>query len=218
MPWPPSRRNSRDRVEALYRGAARRSPAGARPAQPPRHRGVLGARATAAHLRTAPDGQDEPVVSPQHPLATHGAPIPTTVLAEYSSSYTPIVRISRRGANSHICPENVAPGSSRGQAGLPASRVRVRLHAAACGRGRPGKRRARSDLGRGHTARGQVHSHVGHLPDDSPPGPAGRWFIDNLKQEDAQGLKQHASQSAAASAESAPRNSALFPRHRVLEG
>jgi len=28
---------------------------------------------------------------------------------------------------------------------------------------------------------------------DSPPGPAGRWFIDHLKQEDAQQLKQKAS-------------------------
>jgi hypothetical protein len=27
---------------------------------------------------------------------------------------------------------------------------------------------------------------------DSPPGPAGRWFIDHLKQEDAQRLKQTA--------------------------
>jgi DNA-binding transcriptional LysR family regulator len=43
---------------------------------------------------------------------------------------------------------------------------------------------------------------------DSPPGPAGRWFIDHLKQEDAQQLKQKASRSAAASAEAAPRNTA----------
>jgi hypothetical protein len=53
---------------------------------------------------------------------------------------------------------------------------------------------------------------------DSPPGPAGRWLIDHLKQEDAQGLKQKASQPAAAIAEGVPRTTALFPRHRVLEG
>jgi hypothetical protein len=53
---------------------------------------------------------------------------------------------------------------------------------------------------------------------DGPPGPAGRWFIDHLKQEDAQRLEQKASPSAARIAEAAPRNTALFPRHRVLQG
>jgi DNA-binding transcriptional LysR family regulator len=33
---------------------------------------------------------------------------------------------------------------------------------------------------------------------DSPPGPAGRWFIDRLKQEDARWLKETAPLSAAA--------------------
>jgi hypothetical protein len=52
---------------------------------------------------------------------------------------------------------------------------------------------------------------------DSPPGPAGRWFIDHLKQEDAQRLEQKASPSAARIAEAAPRNPVVFPHHRVLE-
>jgi hypothetical protein len=51
---------------------------------------------------------------------------------------------------------------------------------------------------------------------DRPPGPAGRWFIDHLRQEDAQPLKQNASRSAAVTAEAAPRNAAVFPRHRTL--
>jgi hypothetical protein len=33
---------------------------------------------------------------------------------------------------------------------------------------------------------------------DSPPGPAGRWFIDRLKQEDARWLKEKVPLSAAA--------------------
>jgi hypothetical protein len=52
---------------------------------------------------------------------------------------------------------------------------------------------------------------------DSPPGPAGRWFIDHLKQDDAQRLKQKAFLSAAAIAEDVPRISADFQRHRVDE-
>jgi DNA-binding transcriptional LysR family regulator len=35
---------------------------------------------------------------------------------------------------------------------------------------------------------------------DSPPGPAGRWFIDRLKQEDARWLKEKPPLSAAATA------------------
>jgi len=46
---------------------------------------------------------------------------------------------------------------------------------------------------------------------ESPPGPAGRWFIDHLKQEEAQRLDQKASQPAAAIAGGAP-NTAPLPR------
>jgi hypothetical protein len=53
---------------------------------------------------------------------------------------------------------------------------------------------------------------------DSPPGPAGRWFIAHLKQEDAPPLEPRASQPAAAIAAGAPTNTALFRRRRVLIG
>jgi hypothetical protein len=35
---------------------------------------------------------------------------------------------------------------------------------------------------------------------DNPPGPAGRWFIDRLKQEDARWLDERAPRSAVATA------------------
>jgi hypothetical protein len=45
---------------------------------------------------------------------------------------------------------------------------------------------------------------------DSPPGPAGRWLIDHLKQEDALRLHPQEPRSVAAISASAPKRTAAF--------
>jgi DNA-binding transcriptional LysR family regulator len=45
---------------------------------------------------------------------------------------------------------------------------------------------------------------------DSPPGPAGRWLIDHLKQKDALPLQRQVSRSVAVLTASAPKNPAAF--------
>jgi len=114
------------------------------------------------------------VVSPQHPLAIHGAPIPTTVLAEYLQLvHTDRSDLPPGREFAHLSPRTWLLAHLGAKLAFLRAGFRVWLHAPARGRGGPGKRRARSDLGRGHTARGPRHSHVGHLPDRRPPGASG---------------------------------------------
>jgi hypothetical protein len=53
---------------------------------------------------------------------------------------------------------------------------------------------------------------------DNPPGPAGRWFIDRLKQEDARWLEERAPLSAAATANRVPRPRRSLAIIRPLPG
>jgi len=159
------------------------------------------------------------VVSPQHPLATHGAPIPTTVLAEYLQLvHTDRSDLPPGREFAHLSPRTWL---------LAHLGAKLAFLRAGFGFGFMPLHVVEGDLASGELVQisaedtppeGKFIAMSAIYRTDSPPGPAGRWFIDHLKQEDGQQLKQNASQSAAASAESAPRNSAPFPRHRVLEG
>ena len=149
------------------------------------------------------------VVSPQHPLATHGLPIPTTVLAEHIQ----LVHTDR----SDLAPDRELALKSPRTWLLAHLGAKLAFLRAGFGFGFMPLHVVEADLASGELVQisaeetppdGHVIAMSAIYRTDSPPGPAGRWFIDHLKQEDAQQLKQKASRSAAASAEAAPRNTA----------
>jgi DNA-binding transcriptional LysR family regulator len=144
------------------------------------------------------------VVSPQHPLATHGAPIPTAVLAEHIQLV-------------HADPSDL---SRPGGFGLLSPRVwrlshlgaKLAFLRAGLGFGLMPLHMIEADLASGALVpiRGESAPPEGYViamsavyRTDSPPGPAGRWFIDRLKQEDARWLDEKAPLSAAAAAKRA---------------
>jgi DNA-binding transcriptional LysR family regulator len=159
------------------------------------------------------------VVSPQHPLATHGAPIPTTVLAEYLQLvHTDRSDLPPGREFAHLSPRtwllaHLGAKLDFLRAGFGFGFMPLHVVAADLASGELVQISAEETPPDGH-----VITMSAVYRSDSPPGRAGRWLIDHLKQEDAQGLKQKASQPAAATAEGVPRTTALFPRHRVLEG
>jgi DNA-binding transcriptional LysR family regulator len=125
------------------------------------------------------------IVSPQHPLASYHAPIPATVLAEYIQLI-------------HMDPADISP--SRGSA-LRSTRfwrlshlgTKLAFLRAGLGYGALPLHVIEADLASGalvqirledSPAEGYVISMSAIYRTDSPPGPAGRWFIDFLKQED----------------------------------
>jgi DNA-binding transcriptional LysR family regulator len=139
------------------------------------------------------------VVSPQHPLATHGAPIPTAVLAEHIQLV-------------HADPSDL---SRPGGFGLLSPRVwrlshlgaKLAFLRAGLGFGLMPLHMIESDLASGALVqiRGESAPPEGYVivmsavyRTDSPPGPAGRWFIERLKQEDARWLDEKAPLWAAA--------------------
>ena len=141
------------------------------------------------------------VVSPQHPLATYGAPIPTAVLAEHIQLV-------------HADPSDL---SRPGGFGLLSPRVWRLSHLGAklgfvragLGFGLMPLHMIESDLtsgalvqirGESAPAEGYVIEMSAVYRTDSPPGTAGRWFIERLKQEDARWLDEKAPRSAAATA------------------
>jgi DNA-binding transcriptional LysR family regulator len=159
------------------------------------------------------------VVSPQHPLAVHGAPIPTTVLAEYLQLvHTDRADLPPGREFAHLSPRTWL---------LAHLGAKLAFLRAGFGFGFMPLHVVEADLASGELVQISAEDTP---PDcefiamsaiyrtDSPPGPAGRWFIDHLKQEEAQRLKQEASQPGAAIAAGAPTNTALFPRHRLLNG
>jgi DNA-binding transcriptional LysR family regulator len=134
------------------------------------------------------------IVSPQHPLASYLAPIPTSVLAEYIQLI-------------HMDPADVSP--SRGSAVRSARFWRL---------SHPGAKLAflRAGLGYGALPMHMIEADLAsgalvqiRLEDapsegfaiamsaiyrtDSPPGPAGRWFVERLKQEVAEPRIENAS-------------------------
>jgi DNA-binding transcriptional LysR family regulator len=159
------------------------------------------------------------VVSPQHPLAVRGALIPTTVLAEYLQlvhTDRPDLPPGREFA--HLSPRTWL---------LAHLGAKLAFLRAGFGFGFMPLHVVEADLASGELVQisaedtppeGEFIAMSAIYRTDSPPGPAGRWFIDHLNQEDAQPLKPEASQPAVAIAEGAPRNTPLLPRHRVLNG
>src|ERR1700692_4714604 len=139
------------------------------------------------------------VVSPRHPLATHGAPIPAAIL----SAYIQLV---------HADPSDL---SRPGGFGLLSPRVwrlshlgaKLAFLRAGLGFGLMPLHMIEEDLASGALVQitsesappeGYVIVMSAVYRTDSPPGPAGRWFIDRLKQEDARWLDEKAPRSAAA--------------------
>ena len=140
------------------------------------------------------------VVSPRHPLAIHDAPIPAAILSEHIQLV-------------HADPLDL---SGPGGFGLLSPRVwrlshlgaKLAFLRAGLGFGLMPLHMIEADLASGALIQitGESTPPEGHLiamsavyRTDSPPGPAGRWFIDRLKQEDARWLKR-APLSAAANA------------------
>jgi DNA-binding transcriptional LysR family regulator len=141
------------------------------------------------------------VVSPQHPLAAHGGPIPAAVLSQHIQLV-------------HADPSDL---SRPGGFGLLSSRVwrlshlgaKLAFLRAGLGFGLMPLHMIEADLASGALIQitgesappeGYVIAMSAVYRTDSPPGPAGRWFIDRLKQEDARWLKEKAPPSAAATA------------------
>jgi DNA-binding transcriptional LysR family regulator len=150
------------------------------------------------------------VVSPQHPLATHVGPIPPSVI----NTYVQLV---------HVDPADILPGYGPS----PSSRVWHLAHLGAklaflragLGFGGLPVHMLEEDLASGALVPITLEDSrvTGHLltmsaiyRTDSPPGPAGRWFIDRLKQEDAARSKQRPTLLAAS------RGSAAKHRHSSI--
>jgi len=143
------------------------------------------------------------VVSPLHPLAAHRARIPRTVLAQHIQ----LVHIERSdlppGAASLLSPKVWLLGNlgaklaflraGFGFGGLPLHVVEADLASGALVQITP------EDAPVSTCVISAVYR------TDSPPGPAGRWLVDHLKQEDAWELKERAFLSAASAAACAKR-------------
>jgi DNA-binding transcriptional LysR family regulator len=139
------------------------------------------------------------LVSPQHPLAAHRAAIPMAVLADHIQLV-------------HADPSDL---SRAGGFGLLSPRVwrlshlgaKLAFLRAGLGFGIMPLHMIEADLATGALVQitaesappeGYVVAMSAVYRTDSPPGPAGRWFIDRLKQEDARWLKEQSPLSAAA--------------------
>ena len=133
------------------------------------------------------------IVSPQHPLAAYRAPIPATVLAEHIQLI-------------HMDPADVSP--SRGAA-LRSPRfwrlshlgAKLAFLRAGLGYGAMPLHVIEADLVSGSLvairledapSEGVVIAMSAIYRTDSPPGPAGRWFMERLKQEVAERRKETA--------------------------
>jgi DNA-binding transcriptional LysR family regulator len=150
------------------------------------------------------------VVSPQHPLAIHDAPIPTIRLAEHLQ----LVHTDRSDMQHDQ------------ELGLLSPRTWLLAHLGAklaflragFGFGFMPQHVVEADLASGELVQifaeetpleGHVVAMSAIYRTDTPPGPAGRWLIEHLKQEAALRLQRQAFRSAAI-AESAPKIPAVF--------
>jgi DNA-binding transcriptional LysR family regulator len=140
------------------------------------------------------------VVSPKHPLATRRRPIPTAALAQH-------IQLS------HIDPSDISRGFG---ARLQHPRVwrlshlgaKLAFLRAGFGFGSLPLHLVEADLASGALVQIAIEDAPpgGHVIEmratyrtDSPPGPAGRWFIDRLRQEHAPQFRQASSRSPPAS-------------------
>jgi DNA-binding transcriptional LysR family regulator len=137
------------------------------------------------------------VVSAQHPLATHGGPIPTAVLAEH-------IQLGHADHSNVWHAGRLAPLSPRiwRLCDLVAKRHLLR---AGIGFGIMPLHMVEADLTSGtlveiHVEDDPLEGHAVTMSaaylTNSPPGRAGRWFIDRLKQEAAPGVNGQTAVSA----------------------
>jgi DNA-binding transcriptional LysR family regulator len=134
------------------------------------------------------------VVSAQHPLARHRGRIPITVLAEHvlishidpgdrslmaRAKYPKIWRLSHLGAKLAFLRAGFGFG------GMPLHAIEADLASGALVEIKP----------EGAPTGGHVIEMWAVYRTDNPPGPAGRWFIDRLKQAPALPLKRELSRS-----------------------
>jgi DNA-binding transcriptional LysR family regulator len=137
------------------------------------------------------------VVSPQHPLATHGSPIPGAILSQHIQLvHADPADLARPGGFGLLSPK-VWRLSDLG--------AKLAFLRAGLGFGLMPLHIIEEDLASGALIQitGESAPHEGHViamsavyRTDSPPGPAGRWFIDRLKEEAAQ-VNGNASMSSA---------------------
>jgi DNA-binding transcriptional LysR family regulator len=149
------------------------------------------------------------VVSPQHPLAHRRGTIPATVLAEHvhlqhvdpadvSRAYGTGILSPRIWRLSHLGAKLAFLREGLGFGALPLHMIEADLANGALVQ----------ITGEGMPPGGHVIAMSAIYRTDSPPGPAGRWFIDRLKQEDAQGSKEKTTlRSASSSSIAKPRRS-----------
>jgi DNA-binding transcriptional LysR family regulator len=146
------------------------------------------------------------VVSSQHPLATHRGPIPTSVLDEYvqlthidpadasrtlvsSQRYARVWRLSHLGAKLAFLRAGLGFGA------MPLHLVEADLAGGTLVQ----------IATEGEPPGGKMITMSAIYRTDSPPGPAGRWFIERLKHEGARQLKEMTARSAASRASAAKR-------------
>ena len=150
------------------------------------------------------------VASPEHPLARYGATVPTTVFADHIQLVHADLANCWRGAFGVLSPR-VWRLSHLG--------AKLAFLRAGLGFGSMPLHLVEADLASGALVQiiTEDASHGGHViamsaiyRTDSPPGPAGRWFIERLTQEDVQPPQLKASRPAATiSASSERRRSPL---------
>jgi DNA-binding transcriptional LysR family regulator len=133
------------------------------------------------------------VVSPQHPLATQGSPIPASVVnrhvqlvhtdpADISPGYEVAPQSPRVWRVSHLAAKLAFLRAGLGYGGLPIHTLKEDLASGAL---------VQITL-EGVPISDYVVTMSAIYRTDSPPGPAGRWFIERLKQEDAARTKEGA--------------------------
>jgi len=155
------------------------------------------------------------VVSPQHPLATHRRPIPTTTFNNY------IQLVNTEPSN---LPADHRSGVLSPKTWLLAhTEAQLALLRAGLGFGILPLHVVERDLASGTLVQispedsplcGYAIEMSALYRKDNPPGPAGRWLIDRLMQEDGQRLGKSAGVSPAAVKPKSSRRRSLGPKHR----
>jgi DNA-binding transcriptional LysR family regulator len=145
------------------------------------------------------------VVSPQHPLATRRGPIPTAVLAKHVqlvhidpadvSRALGYVRSARVWRLSHLGAKLAFLRAGLGYGGLPIHMVEADLASGAL------VQITTEDV----PAAGRVIAMSAIYRSDSPPGPAGRSFIEHLKQQDVRQSKEETGMVSVSKASTAKR-------------
>jgi DNA-binding transcriptional LysR family regulator len=159
------------------------------------------------------------VVSSQHPLATRRGPIPMAVLdayvhlthidpADVSRTLVPRPRYARTWRLSHLGAKLAFLRAGLGFGGLPLHLVEADLASGAL------VQIATEDAPTG----GHTIAMSAIYRTDSPPGRAGRWFIERLKQEDARQLKEMTARSSASRASAAKRRQSSTRRSLAKKG